>query len=64
MRKIATLLTALVVVMLLLPMPAALARSAERFSYGERVDFAGAGWLAETDYSTTNLEIRVFDLDY
>ncbi len=60
MRKVATYSSVLALLLLLQP-GAALAEPAERYAYGERVDFAGVVWLVETEDSTTTLEIHVFD---
>lgn len=63
MKKIAQISSILAALILALPIPAALADPAEHHSYAEKVDFAGAVWLTETENSLTSLEIHVFNWD-
>lgn len=63
MKNVAKTLSILAVFVLALPVPVALAEPSEHFAYAEKVDFAGAIWLSETEHSTTSLEIHVFDRD-
>lgn len=51
---------AIVVIALTLPIPV-FAAPEDNYSFGERVDLAGAAWITETDASLTDLTIRVFD---
>lgn len=61
MKNIARYSSALALLMLMSSTQVALAEPADRFAYGERVDFAGVVWLTETEHSTTTLEIHLFN---
>lgn len=45
------------------PVSAASTQGADNRSYAEQVEMAAAVWEAETEYSRTSLEVRVFHLD-
>lgn len=62
LRKVANAL-AVALGMLLALSPSEALAGADVTSYGERVDLAGAVWVSETETGSTQLEIRVFDLD-
>ena len=57
-----TVLSALLVLATLLLTPAASAASADRHSFADRVDLAGAVWITETDISFSDLTISIFNL--